>query len=258
MMRENLIQDLKEFGLSEYEAKAYLALTVHGPLPASSVSDFSKIPQSKVYEVLKSLNSKCLADYWNGKPLRYKAVEPSFALNRMIGQKKMKIDILKEKTDVLLKELKPFKEIGFSSWTSKGKIAWLERSSNMLSKAKKIGFATTSNFSRYPSMDDACLSAARKGVKIKMLCVSNLDKDKIARASWYLRHGADIRVLPLNIKLTMGIVDDMEVCVRVDNSSIDSDVFWSNNPALVRIFIGHFKDLWSRAKKFKLSASNKF
>ena len=43
-MKENLIQDLREFGLSEYEAKTYLALTIHGPLPASSLSDFSKVP----------------------------------------------------------------------------------------------------------------------------------------------------------------------------------------------------------------------
>ncbi|MFH1228812.1 MAG: helix-turn-helix domain-containing protein [Candidatus Aenigmatarchaeota archaeon] len=250
MLRENLIHGLKEFGMSEYEAKAYLALTVHGPLPASSVSDFSKIPQSKVYEVLKSLNSKCLADYWNGKPLRYKAVEPSFAFNRMINQRKMKIDSLKEKSDELIKELKPFKEKGFSSWTSKGKVAWLEKASGMITNAKRIGIAMTSNFSRYHLLDEACIRAYRKGIKIKILCVSELDKDKIARASWYLNHGAEIRVLPLNVKLTMGLVDDIEVCVRVDNNSQDSDVFWSNNPALVKIFKSHFNDLWSRAKKF--------
>ena len=44
MIKENLVQDLREFGLSEYEARAYLALTIHGPLAASSVSGFSRIP----------------------------------------------------------------------------------------------------------------------------------------------------------------------------------------------------------------------
>jgi len=71
MLREDLVKSLKEFGLSEYEAKAYLVLTIHGPLTASSVSELSNVPQSKVYAVLKSLVSKYLAEYWNGKPLKY-------------------------------------------------------------------------------------------------------------------------------------------------------------------------------------------
>jgi sugar-specific transcriptional regulator TrmB len=74
-MRENIVSDLKDLGLSEYEARAYLALTTHGPLPASSVSSFSRIPQSKIYEVLKSLNTKSLADFWIGSS-QYRAVEP--------------------------------------------------------------------------------------------------------------------------------------------------------------------------------------
>jgi len=254
MLKENLIKDLKEFGLSEYESKAYLTLAVHGSLPASSVSDFSKIPQSKIYEVLKSLISKCLAEFCNGKPLKYKAVEPLFALRKMFNQKKMKIDDLKEKTKELVKELKPFKENSFGLWSSKGKIACLEKAAEMITKAKKFGYATTSHFSRYPSLDEAYTHALKKGVKIRMLGTSRLDESKKARALWYLKQGADIRILPISMQTTLGIVDGKEVCVRIDNSSLDSDVVWSNNPSLVNIFNIYFKELWSRAKKFKLAS----
>jgi sugar-specific transcriptional regulator TrmB len=254
MLKENLISDLKEFGLSEYEAKSYLTLTVHGPLPASSISDLSKIPQSKIYEVLKSLISKCLAEYCNGKPLKYKAIEPLFALKKMFNQKKMKIENLKEKTNNLIKELKPFKENGFGLWSSKGKIACLEKATSMISKAKDFGFATTSHFSRYPSLDEAYVKALKRGIKIKVLGTSDLDEAKKARASWYFKQGAEIRILPLDIQTTLGIVDNREVCIRIDNNSLDSDVIWSNNPALVNIFETYFKELWVRAKKFKLAS----
>jgi sugar-specific transcriptional regulator TrmB len=254
MIREELVKDLKEFGLSEYEAKAYLALAVHGPLSASSVSDFSKIPQSKIYEILKSLVAKSLAEFFNGKPLKYKAVEPLFALRKMFNQKKMKIDNLKEKTKELVKELKPFKENSFGLWSSKGKVACLEKAAEMISKAKKFGFATTSHFSRYPSLDEAYTHALRKGIKIQMLGTSKLDEAKKARALWYLKQGANVRILPMDIQTTLGIVDNKEVCVRIDNNSIDSDVVWSNNPALVNIFNVYFKELWTRAKKFKLAS----
>ena len=252
MLRENIISDLKEFGLSEYEAKSYLALSIHGPLNASSIAEFSKIPQSKIYEVLKSLVSKSLAEYWNGKPLKYKAVAPLFALRKMLNQKKMKIENLKEKSNVLIKEIKPFKENGFGTWASKGKIACLEKAAEMISRAKEFGFATTSHFSRYPSLDDAYMKALRKGIEIRMIGTTDLDEAKKARASWYLKQGAEIRILPLGIQTTLGIVDNKEVCIRIDNNSLDSDVVWSNNPALVNIFKNYFEELWSRAKKFKL------
>jgi hypothetical protein len=121
----------------------------------------------------------------------------------------------------------------------------------MISKARKFGFAITSHFSRCPSLDDAYVSALRKGVKIKMLGTSILSKDKKARASWYLKKGAEIRILPLDSQITMGTVDNKEVCIRIDNNSLDSDVIWSNNPALVNIFKTYFRELWIRAKKFK-------
>jgi len=254
MLKEGLVKDLKEFGLSEYEAKAYLALTIHGPLPASSISDLSKIPQSKIYEVLKSLVSKCMAEYWNSKPLRYKAIEPLFALKKMLNQKKMNIENLKEKTNNLIKELKPFKENSFGTWSSKGKAACLERAAEMISRAKEFGFATTSHFSRYPSLDEAYVKALKKGIKIKMLGTSALDEAKKARASWYFKQGAEIRVLPSNLQTTLGIIDKKEVCIRIDNNSLDSDVVWSNNPALVNIFKTYFNELWVRAKKFKLAS----
>jgi sugar-specific transcriptional regulator TrmB len=256
MIRENLIADLKEFGLSEYEAKAYLALTIHGPLPASSLCNFSKIPQSKIYNVLKALVEKCLAEYWDGKPLKFRAAEPVIALNKMLERKRLVISNLKEKSNSILNELKPlrqtdFKNEGFGLWSSKGRRACLEKAAEMISRAKQFGFAITSSFSRYPSLDDACLSALKKGIKIKMLGTSDLNEAGLARTKWYVKQGADIRILPMNIHPTIGLIDDKEVCVKLDNNAYESDVIWSNNPALINVFKTYFDELWTRAKKFK-------
>jgi len=256
MLKENLISDLKEFGLSEYEAKAYLALAIHGPLPASSLSDFSSIPQSKIYNILKSLVSKNLAEFWNGKPLKYRAVEPVHALNKMLERKRKVIDNLKEKSNSIINELKPFKgkfkEEGFGLWSSKGKKACLEKGAEMIVRAKKFGFATTSSFSRYPMLDDAYLNALKKGIRVKILGTSDLDEAKKARADWYAKQGAEIRVLPMNIHPTIGLIDNKEVCVKLDNNIYESDVIWSNNPALINVFKTYFNELWFRGKKFKI------
>lgn len=249
MLKENLVRSLKEFGMSEYEAKAYLALTIHGPLPASSVSEKSKIPQSKIYDTLKSLVSKSLAEFWNGKPLRYKAIEPVLALKKIIEHKRIDVDKLNIKTNSLLNELKPFKGDEFGLWASKGKRAFLEKAAEMIERSKKLGFATTSRFSRYPILDKAYVKALKKGVDIKMIGTSELDEAKKARASWYANQGANVRILPMNIHSILGLVDDKEVCIRIDNSS-EPDFIWSNNPALINVFRIYFKELWARAKTF--------
>jgi sugar-specific transcriptional regulator TrmB len=253
MIKENLILNLKEFGLSDYEAKAYLALTLHGPLTASGVTEKSSIPQSKVYGILKSLSEKFLAETWNGKPLKFKAAEPSIALKKILERRRMTIDNLKEKSEKLADQLKPldgFETESFGLWTSSGKLACMEKAAEMLLRAKEFGFATTSRFSRYPPLDNAYVNALKKGIKIRILGTSKLDEAKEARALWYSRHGAEVRILPMNVNPIIGIVDDRETSFRLDNTE-SPDMIWSNNPALIHVFRTYFDDLWKKAKKFK-------
>ncbi|OGI12729.1 hypothetical protein A3K64_04115 [Candidatus Micrarchaeota archaeon RBG_16_36_9] len=254
MLRENLIVNLREFGLSDYEAKAFLALTLHGPLTASGVTEKSSIPQSKVYGILKSLSEKFLAETWNGKPLKFKAAEPEIALKKILERKKMTIDNLRERTAELAEQLKPisgFQTENFGLWTSSGKLACMEKAAEMVSRAKEFGFATTSRFSRYPPLDNAYASALKKGVKIRILGTSNLDESKRARAMWYANHGAEIRILPMKVNPIIGIVDGKEASFRLDNSDTP-DMIWSNNPALISVFKSYFDDLWKKAEKFKI------
>jgi sugar-specific transcriptional regulator TrmB len=240
--------------LSDYEAKAYLALTLNGPLTASGVAEKSKIPQSKVYGILKSLSDKFLAESWNGKPVKFKTVEPMIAFKKILERRKMMINKLEEKSVTLIEHLKPmngFKTENFSLWSSSGKLACMEKAAEMLSRAKKFGFATTSKFSRYPPLDNEYVRVLRRGVKVKMLGTSELDETKKARASWYARHGAEIRILPMKVNPTIGIIDDSEVSFRSDNSDTP-DMIWSDNPALIDVFRTYFEDLWNKAEKFKI------
>ena len=250
MLREKLVKDLRQFGLTEYEAKAYLALAIHGPLPASSLSNFSKIPQSKIYEVLKSLVNKSLAEYWNGRPIRYRAVQPMFALNKMINKKENDINNLKELSNSLVNKLKPVEKEEHQIWSSKGKRAFLEKASEMLLKSKKTYFSTTERFSRYAILDTAFLKALKRDVKVKILGNSELSGAKRARAAWYANKGAKIKVLPMDAKPSIGLIDKKEVCVRVGDSS-HPDFFWSNNSALINISGSYFKELWKRDKTVK-------
>ncbi len=49
---------LKEFGLTEYEAKVYVSLVESGTQAASELSSTASIPYSKIYEILGNLERK--------------------------------------------------------------------------------------------------------------------------------------------------------------------------------------------------------
>ena len=53
MVNEQVLTvSLEEFGLSKYEAQAYVALISKGTISASELSYYSEIPRTKVYPTL--------------------------------------------------------------------------------------------------------------------------------------------------------------------------------------------------------------
>ena len=248
MISKNIVQDLKNLGLTEYEAKVYLALAQKGPLTACAISEKSDVPQSKVYEVLGGLKNRALVSFWGNKPQLFKAVEPNFALRKMLELKQRSIAILEKKTQNLLRMLKSSKKDTSSFWMSKGKREFLAKATEMIGRAESSGYATTSRFSRYPELDRAMMEAVKRGVKVKILGTDAFDLHNRARAEWYLNSGAEIRLQPMNIHPIIGVADDKEICLRIDHSE-DSDFIWSNNPVLVTILKGYFETLWERGQE---------
>ncbi|MFH1474087.1 MAG: hypothetical protein ABIE55_04330 [Candidatus Aenigmatarchaeota archaeon] len=210
------------------------------------------IPQSKIYNVMKNLMLKSLAESWNSKPQRFRAVKPKQAFRKIIEGKRTEIDKLNNKTNLIISQLKPFEKRGekLGVWTGRGRKAFLEKAAEMIGRTKKMGLATTSKFSRNSILDNSYSKVLkRKGVKIRIIGTSEMDESKRARAMWYKKQGANIRILPMNVHPRIGIVDNKEVCMRIDNP-LESDFVWTNSPAMINIFKTYFNELWKRAKKF--------
>lgn len=79
-MSERTRRALKEFGLTEYEVKAYVSLVESGALPASELSKVASIPYSKIYEIIGNLERKGWVESEQGRPSKYYAKAPSTAL----------------------------------------------------------------------------------------------------------------------------------------------------------------------------------
>ncbi len=84
---------LRDFGLTEYEVKAYVSLVEGGSMPASELSKVASVPYSKVYEILGNLERKGWIESEQGRPSKYYAKSPSTALesSRMRMENTLKV-----------------------------------------------------------------------------------------------------------------------------------------------------------------------
>lgn len=82
-MPKSITASLTYLGLSEYEAKAYLALIRKNPATAYEIGKSSGVPTSKIYEVLKKLVEKeTVSMIEKGRIRRYIPIEPDEFLDK--------------------------------------------------------------------------------------------------------------------------------------------------------------------------------
>ncbi|MGB9814774.1 MAG: TrmB family transcriptional regulator [Thermoplasmata archaeon] len=72
---KSIIEGLEMLGLTEYEARAFMALILIGGGEAEGVARMGRIPRTSAYKVLESLEKKGFAKMIQGKPRIYKPVE---------------------------------------------------------------------------------------------------------------------------------------------------------------------------------------
>jgi len=97
-MTSTIITKLSEIGLSEYEAKAYLALLRSNPSTAYEIAKESGIPTSKIYQVIHKLTEKriCLLSDDKSKTKHYVPIQPDEFLSRYKSTVRTLVDSLKE------------------------------------------------------------------------------------------------------------------------------------------------------------------
>ncbi len=74
---DSAFEKLRKVGLTEYEAKAYLALLNTHLSTASKTAEKSGVPRTKIYTVLEGLSNKGWVKMYSGYPLLFRAVAPA-------------------------------------------------------------------------------------------------------------------------------------------------------------------------------------
>lgn len=170
----SLTVSLEEFGLSRYEAQAYVALISRGTISAGELAYYSEIPRTKVYPTLLKLEKKRLAILSKGKPITCTAVAPDDAFDGIIHEQINKVNAMNS----LVSDLKRASEESRRSSGSEEKRYFhvsaggvLGRLKSMLdgSKGSVRAMADQWGLGLLSECRDSMLAAQRRGVDIKIL-----------------------------------------------------------------------------------------
>ena len=99
----DLIGNLEEFGISQYEARAYLTMIGKGSLSASEIAYYSHLPRTKIYLTLKKLEKKGLSVISQQKPLICSAINPTEAFEEIVLTQEQRLMNMKKVIEKLQK-----------------------------------------------------------------------------------------------------------------------------------------------------------
>lgn len=166
---------LREFGLSEYAARAYLALLDLGTTEARDVSSLSKVPASKIYHILDQLHEKGLVDILPEFPRKYAPVPFSEFLDKIQEEHEETTKRLRDERDELLDM---FALVGGASGSDRGSLTFLrgrrnafERFDEVLRSAQTdvLVLSTPGMLSARRGWMAPLLEAAKRGVRVRIM-----------------------------------------------------------------------------------------
>jgi sugar-specific transcriptional regulator TrmB len=248
MEKEEILETLKYFGLSEYESKVYIALVSLGPSKAGSISRESSVPQSKVYNILEDLIRKQLVEVFEGRPKEFKAITPKVIMKNFVKEKEDEFKSIRQRALTISSLLKPAiddEDIIEGVWVQKGE-KWsevLNRLSEMLERCEKYAYDITRDFSCSTRFRDSVRGCMKRKVDLRIIAINQIDENNYSRAKWYFSNKIP-RIL---------VVDGKEVSIRLDHSPLQKKFtfhsIWSQDPSLVKVFDTYMKNLWQSSKK---------
>jgi hypothetical protein len=204
---------LQRIGLSKYEAEAYLALLVDGPLTGYELGKRSAVPLSKSYETLERLARRGLAVVQPGDPPKYAAERA----DRLVSRTRAEQSALMNALDEALSDLQradPAAEF----WVVRGRAQVLARAEALLDEARSqvvVGRSGT----------DGLLGAALDRARTRGCRITTRSLD-----------GADQRAA--SPELLALLVDDREALVGTLTPSDHAQAVTSANPALLAALRG--------------------
>ena len=253
MVNEHVLTvSLDEFGLSKYEAQAYVALIAKGTISASELAYYSEIPRTKIYPTLLKLENKKLVIISKSKPIMCTAIAPEDAFDGIIHEQINKVNAM----NTLISNLKKASEESRKSRGSEEKRYFHLSANNVLSQLQTMIEGSKSSikimtdqwgFGLLAECKEQLLSVLRRNLEVKVL----VSPSQICSESYrIIPDGVEIRAS--DVTQNCFIFDETELLMINNNNGkgaifSSTDILGINQEKV-------FSNIWKNATKTKALA----
>ncbi|MGE0243024.1 MAG: TrmB family transcriptional regulator [Nitrososphaeraceae archaeon] len=246
---KDLIGNLEEFGLSQYESRAYLTMVGKGSLSASEIAYYSHLPRTKIYLTLKKLEKKGLTIISQQKPLICSAINPTDAFEEIVILQEQKLENMKrvvEKLQQINDESNSLKGLEEKRYFILDPKSTLQKLSNLVGNTRTSITAILDiwGLRLISECTSSLIKAITKGVKLQFL-ISNQ-----CIGSEYLSYLPDEIMVKIGNVFSNIIILDSSNIINIDGANGKAALFTSID-VLGFSYMKIFEDEWKKAIEIK-------
>jgi sugar-specific transcriptional regulator TrmB len=255
---EERLVTLTELGLTNNQAKIYLALLQAGPATANELAKNSKISRPDIYRIIPFLQKKGLVEKLMTKPSSFQAIPATYVLPTLLKNKTTEQSQLKKKTEDLLSDLKnnhakkETQRVKTEFILIPGKKVVVQRLKEAIETAQTSVSAVTSK-KRFSA---AILEFAKtyetvlkRGVKIRIVTEYHVADTAASRIVQTLSRDPnfEVKYFAAPPSAIVAIFDNKEVCITMHPTAqlAEASAIWSNNRSFVALAQNYFEKKWN-------------
>ena len=255
------VERLVRLGLTTYEARAYVTLVRRDSFTAAQIARTAGLPRQRIYDVLASLVEKGLASARPGTVVKYAALAPDRAVERLVaGRRRAMADLERDAGDVIGR-LGPEFQAGRAHSDPLEYIEVLrdrgainERFLELQASVKKeILVFTKPPFATPPQENVEGIEVARTHIARSIYEFDVLDNDATAAGiKRFIDAGEEARFVE-HIPLKLVIIDETTVLLGMQNPMAgpeDLTIMVVEHPALAESLKLAFDRVWDQGLEF--------
>jgi sugar-specific transcriptional regulator TrmB len=207
-------QLLQSFGLSNYEARAYIALVELGYGNADTIAEASQIPRTSAYKVLQLLCDKGFAISTKGRPMIYRPEPPTEVRRRLSQHLEEVFEGLQRRHEILMDKGEP--QVVYTIW---GRPRVLRKIGELLDTSNRTFIISTPDMSQIrDEMAKKIASAVKRSVGMTVITEPLQRVPEGCRVVW--KKGLLATDIISDGERALIAAPDLNACAYTDNASL--------------------------------------
>ncbi len=258
LIEEKDAQTLTALGLTNSEAKIFLALARSGEATAKELSTFTRVARQEVYRVLIELQKMGLIEKIVSAPSKFRAISTADAFSLLMERRKKETSELQGTIDEMLKKFRTNNVRAASE--EEDKFSLVPEQATVRAEQKTIAnvqasFDTITSWRNPHSVIhtgiEGMTKALQRGVEIRVIVDLPLEEKRLASVLKKLKKYPNFKIKYLfnqpNALISVYDKADAWVATCPNPGLKECPILWTANPCLLSILQDYFEMLWSTA-----------